>query len=634
MNVLLSKKIFLLILISNLKETLMQKKQILTFLLFNTIIYAQVTLEDIIVNSSNKTPQQIKNSTANISVITAQEIEENGYTSVAEALSHQAGISFSRNGGRGTVTTLFLRGMKTEKILLLLDGVSLNNPSSTDGQAFFEHISIDNIEQIEIIKGGASAIWGADASAGVINIITKQAKEGIHANALLSYGSFKTKKASASLSYKKNNFDTILSALKFKNEGFSATLPRDSEADGYENTSINVKLGYSFLEQHTLHLNANYIDANTQYDGAFSELKADDNFANINTEQKDLSLNYVFNSTYYTSRLKLIHNTSDRVDLSNSSFGEAQIKYEATQQEIEWINQYTYENSHIIIGVNAKKMEGRYQFNETNATTNDFDDKGIFLTLNHTFEDFTGGKTLIEGAIRQDFFSNFDNQTSYKLGAKHFYKRIQGLSTSINTYKSTDAPNSYQLANQLNNTLLHPDTTKGFDVGMAYKSFSFNYFYTQIDKKLGYFSDNVNFVYGYINNTGKETTKGFEIDLSHTFETLSLIASTNYTHLIKYKSQEGNRLDKRAKDTINASINYYFRERFTFGIDAQYVGDRIEFGKSTGNYTLWNSNISINILKDLAISLHTKNIFDKKYETTSGYSTASRAFYANLNYHF
>ncbi|MGC9351574.1 MAG: TonB-dependent receptor, partial [Sulfurovum sp.] len=145
-----------------------------------TIAVNAAELEPITIVSANKSAQSIENTTSNVSVITAEEIEANGYQTVAEALSSVAGITFSQSGGMGTQTSLFLRGMKTEKILVLLDGISLNNPSSTDGQAFFEHISLDNIEQIEVIKGGTSSIWGADASAGVINIITKKAPEGVH----------------------------------------------------------------------------------------------------------------------------------------------------------------------------------------------------------------------------------------------------------------------------------------------------------------------------------------------------------------------------------------------------------------------------------------------------------------------
>ena len=73
----------------------------------------------------------------------------------------------------------FLRGMDSSKTLVLIDGIRLNDTTSING-ADFEHFMINDIERIEVIKGAQSSIWGADASAGVVNIITKSAKDGTH----------------------------------------------------------------------------------------------------------------------------------------------------------------------------------------------------------------------------------------------------------------------------------------------------------------------------------------------------------------------------------------------------------------------------------------------------------------------
>jgi len=319
-------------------------------LLLTTNTFAEETLEDITIVSANKTSQSIKNTTSNVTVITAEDIEENGYQTVAEAISHTAGISITNNGGLGKVTSIFLRGMKTEKILVLLDGVTLNNPSSTDGQAFFEHITLDNIEQIEIIKGGASSIWGTDASAGVINIITKKAKNGTHGNMNISYGSHATKKASTSVSYKNNDFDAVLSASKLKSDGFSAKAPYNDEKDGYKNTSANIKLAYHLNKNNTLSLNYNYIDAFTEYDNFFG---SNDATSNSDTAQKDISFNYIFSLQNYHSRFTYTQSKYTRLEGSGNI-------YNAKTKEFIWINKYKYNNSNIILGLESKKTEGDF----------------------------------------------------------------------------------------------------------------------------------------------------------------------------------------------------------------------------------------------------------------------------------
>ncbi len=599
-------------------------------LLLTTHTHADETLEPITIVSATKTTQSIQNTTSNVTVITSEDIEENGYQSVAEAISHVPGISITNNGGLGKVTSIFLRGMKTEKILVLLDGVTLNNPSSTDGQAFFEHISLDNIDQIEIIKGGASSIWGADASAGVINIITKEAKDGVHGNAAITYGSYNTKKITSSLSYKKESFDAVISASKLKSEGFSATQPRDSEADGYENTSANIKLGYNFNTNHRFTLNYNYIDANTQYDGQFSTLASNDPVANIDMKQKDLALNYLYTQGNYTSNLKFTQSKSDRLDTSDSAWGDALVQYNAKQKETSWINNYTYNDTNIILGLESKKTEGEYQFNTFTPTTNTFRNKAVFLSLNHEFNGFSGGKTLLEGSIRKDFFDTFENQLSYKIGLKHFHTNIDNLITSANYYKATDAPNSYQVANALDGRILTPDTTKGFDISANYKDIGITYFSNVITNKLAYDFTS----YGYVNNTGEEKASGMEISASHTFTAINMIATSNYTHLFNYKDENDQNLDKRAKDTLNVSLDKYTDNNTHYGIDVQYIGDREEFGQSTGNYTLWNLNFGAKMMNDIDVSIHARNIFDKEYESTYGYATEGQSLYAKVKYSF
>ncbi|MBD3831298.1 MAG: TonB-dependent receptor, partial [Arcobacter sp.] len=145
---------------------------------------------EIEVTTTNKTKQKVSKTTSNISVVTSEEIRQNGYTSVVEALSGTLGINISQNGAIGQKSSFFLRGMDSGKILVLVDGMRLNDPSTTNNTAMIEFLPISNVEQIEIIRGGNSSVWGANASAGVINIITKEAlKNGVSGSVGINGGS-------------------------------------------------------------------------------------------------------------------------------------------------------------------------------------------------------------------------------------------------------------------------------------------------------------------------------------------------------------------------------------------------------------------------------------------------------------
>jgi vitamin B12 transporter len=610
-------------------KTTIKLSMIASLLLVNSI-NAEEVLGPILVVSANKTEQSIENTTSNVSVITAEDIEENGYQTVAEALSHVAGITFSQSGGMGTQTSLFMRGMKTEKILVLLDGVTLNNPSSTDGQAFFEHISLDDVEQIEVIKGGTSSIWGADASAGVINIITKKAKEGVHGNIGIMYGSYDTKKVTSSFSYKKDGFDALVNLSKIDTEGFSAKAPRSAEDDAYKNTSALLKLGYDLNENNRVTLIYNDIDANTEYDGSYSTLGAEDPVANIDMQQQDLALNYFYTSDSYTSHLKLAQSKSKRLDTSDSAFGDAFVKYNAEQKVLSWINSYQLGRTNLVVGMELHKTQGYYQFNTYTPIENSFHDKAMFLSVNHELSGLTGGKTILEGSIRKDFFDAFEDKVSYKAGLKHFHENIDGLTSSMNFYKSTDAPNSYQVANVVFGETLTPDTTNGYDITLQYKDISVTYFSNVIDNKIAYdFSS-----WGYINNTGKEKMKGIEVQGSYSFDNANIMISTNYTHLFKYVDESGLNLDKRAKDTLNVNVDKYLSNNSHIGINMQYIGDREEFGQSTGNYSLWNFNYSRELSDSMKLSINVKNLFDKEYQSVYGYASEGRSAYARVTYSF
>src|SRR5574344_270989 len=228
--------------------------------LIATNLYSQQTssLDEITISSATKSEEKLKNVTANVDVITAEDIESRKFKTVIEALNSLSGVSISSNGGIGQTSSVYLRGMDSKRTLVLIDGIRYNDPSGFGG-ANFEHLMINDIERIEVIKGAQSSIWGADASAGVINIITKSSQDGTHGNATIEYGRYNSKIARANISHKNENFDAKLGVTRVDTDGFSAIAPKSSEAkkyekDGYENTTIDLKLGYNFDDSNRVSL--------------------------------------------------------------------------------------------------------------------------------------------------------------------------------------------------------------------------------------------------------------------------------------------------------------------------------------------------------------------------------------------
>ena len=170
--------------------------------------------------------QSIKDVTSSIEVITSEEIEERQFTDLTQALNSVAGISFTSNGGLGQTSFVRINGAHYSNVLVLIDGIRYND--ITNGSAFPQNILITDIKQIEIIKGAQSGIWGADASAGVINIITKDSEDGFHGTINTEYGSYNTKKYGASVSFKEDNYYAKLNAQRVISRWFFCTSSKRS----------------------------------------------------------------------------------------------------------------------------------------------------------------------------------------------------------------------------------------------------------------------------------------------------------------------------------------------------------------------------------------------------------------------
>jgi vitamin B12 transporter len=148
-------------------------------------VYANLNEAKITISSATKSEQSIQDVTSNVEVITGAELQSKNITTLTQALNLVSGIDYTSNGGIGKVTTINLRGMGNPRVLVLIDGQSMQDPSSTSG-AMMEHIMINDIDRIEVIKGAQSGIWGANAAAGVINVITKNYKDGLHGQLMIS----------------------------------------------------------------------------------------------------------------------------------------------------------------------------------------------------------------------------------------------------------------------------------------------------------------------------------------------------------------------------------------------------------------------------------------------------------------
>ncbi|WP_321276289.1 TonB-dependent receptor plug domain-containing protein [Thiomicrorhabdus indica] len=590
----------------------------ITTALFTTTSLANTQLNDIVV-SANKTEQSIKQITSNINVITAEDIEAKHYTTLTQVLNTVPGISFTSNGGLGKITSLYLRGFDSKRTLVVIDGIRYNDPSSSSG-APFEHIMLADIERIEVIKGPQSGIWGADASAGVINIITKTAKNGFAGNANVESGSYNTQKASGTIKYGSKAFDVSLSVSNIDSDGYTAYSPAfdvidQYEEDGYRNTTVNAKLGVNLTDKDRIQIIHNEVNSSTDLD-SYQAPDSDTTYGD--NEYKQSKIEYTHQAP--TFDLSLSHQRS----LSNSEYGSPSYSDPSTLSVSEYDGQVNETQGIINWQYSPQQMLSAgasiTQFEHKNTIDKDYSSKSVFMNHSHSF-----GKTVFNESIRHDNYDEFNNKTTYKLGVKHPVS--DDLTLSANYGTAYNVPTLSQLYHpSWGNADIQAETTKGWDISAQYQSVSVTYFNNKITDMIDY--DYSTYTYGNLKGTTR--IKGVETEWKHSFSDVDL--ALNHTRLWT-EDPQGEELARRPKDQIGFDMTWFASSQWGINLNGQYIGERSE-SNATDYYALFNSVINYQANSQTQIHLKIDNLFDKYYQVVDGYATAERSAYLGLNYQF
>jgi vitamin B12 transporter len=621
----------------------MKKRTLSLALLASLPLFASsVELEQITISTATKAPQTIANLTANVDIITADEIKEHGFTTIADVLKTHAGFAITNNGGLGKNTSIMLRGFNTKRVLVLVDGVRYNDPTSLSG-AQFPHILLENIEQIEIVKGAQSGIWGADASAGVINIITKKpTNDGISASLYAEYGSYNRLKYGLNSGYKTTAYDLTLNLERLTSDGFSAKVPTgaevdDFEDDSYENSTANLKVGINISKQDRVEAFFDYIDSETNYDGY------DKNATKAANDTQSLAtLTQQFYGVSYArsegeNRTKIYYNRSDFQRVNRSAYGDSPFDGSVDEAGLNTILHYM-KDATLTAGIDYKKflhtLNVSTDYTVKNYVDKEYTNTGIFLSNSNTFNGISAGKTIFSQAMRYDDFDSFDNKFTYKIGLKHYHKHIEDFWTSFNYATAYNVPSNYQLfAPNYGNTNLKPEETKGFDITANYKGFGVTYFQNEISDMIDYVMvDPATYAGGYFNLEGTTTLKGVEVTYAGSIEPADLAYNFNYTYL-NTEDNKGKALKRRPKNSANLSLDYYGIANTHLGSVISYVGEREEsFKPDYDAYTLVDVSADYEVNPALTLYANITNALDESYENIYGYATAQRAFYAGFRY--
>ncbi len=619
--------------------------------LLSTAAHAQDTarvLNDVVVTAT-RSPKKLSEIGRVVTVITAEQINKSTGKTLPQLLNSVSGITFSgANNAPGISSSVFLRGASTGNTLILVDGFAVNNSSSIDGSYDLNAFPLDQIERIEILKGSGSTLYGSDAVAGVINIITKHPKQqGLKANLQASGGTYNTFNESASLNGRIRNTGIAVNLSNTDSKGFAAATDTTGNGnfkkDGFHQRSASVNLTQQVSDRFTLNGNLQtsynkgnlpagaftddkgYTYANTFiFGGVGGKLKLDQGDLRFNVSQNSVKNNYNdpagpsnFNSASYQKNtgnitnfdVLLNYNINKYLDITS---GESFRYYGSTQRS-------TYDT--------LKNLR-----NSINSIyTSLFFKAGIFhMEL--------GGRYNLDSK----YGTNFTYTVNPSLCLADQFKVFGTIASAFKT------PSLYQLFSQYGNTNLKPETTTsyeaGFDWELVKNTLSFNtVFYKYDTKDVIYFKNLNNPPYGVYENGAFQKDKGFENELKLNIDKLTASAYAAYVtgKQTDVVGKETANLFRRPKNTYGASVAYQFIKSLSVGLDYKYTSDRsdIKFNPDFStivvnlkHYNLVDAHLQYDANKQITLFADLKNLFDAKYIDWVGYNTRGFNFMAGIKY--
>lgn len=203
---------------------------------------------------------------SSVTVLRGEDLRRKQYRLVVDALREVPGLDVKRNGGPGSNTSIFIRGADSDHTLVLVDGIEINDPSAPSRVPFLSHLTTDEVERIEILRGPQSGVWGSDAIGGVVHVITRHGEGPLRATAWGEGGSYSTGRGGLRLSGSNGSIRYLASASYADTESFSAREGGD-EHDPYRNATGIVRLDWAPTSDLDLGLLVRHTDARIDFDG-------------------------------------------------------------------------------------------------------------------------------------------------------------------------------------------------------------------------------------------------------------------------------------------------------------------------------------------------------------------------------
>ena len=627
-----------------------------------------------VVVTANRSPTPTAQVGQSLTLLTTSQIRLDQETNVADILARTPGISFTRNGGPGEPTSLFIRGADSDQTVTLIDGVKVNNPADPGTGYDFANLITGDIARIEVLRGPQSTLYGSEAIGGVVNIITAGPTKPLQGDLQAEGGSYGTAYVSGGLGGKEDRFDWRLGAYYNTTTGVSAFDKAfgGREPDGYHSQGYSGRLRVDLTADLQFDERAYYTRNRSAFDGfdTSNGRFGDDAEYGTTTQVVDYT---GFNLSLFDGRLKnrlaFEYSAVDR-DLQDpgqpAQYDPAFYAADTTTTFLAKGRTTTLEyEGAFAIAPGYQAVFGAQSQRSTMSAWDpafDFGPAKAHAVINSGYGQFSGevipGLTLT-GGVRYDSHTTYGGRVTGQASAA--WKLNDGNTVLRASFgQGFKAPSLYQLYSPYGNLALKPEAANGWDMSAEQ-----HFLDGRIVVQATYFgrstSNLIDFIScfdasgdestaglcathqiggGYYDNVAKTEAQGVELQADWQ-ATDRFNLSANYTYDdVEDRSAgatRGNQLARRPKNTANLAAGYLWPIKLRTDVAVRYAGDSyndLAHAVRLKSYTLLDLRVSYPLRDHVELYGRIENLTDQRYETIYRYGTLGRAAYGGVRLSF
>ncbi|MHB8843405.1 MAG: TonB-dependent receptor domain-containing protein [Nitrospirota bacterium] len=574
---------------------------------------ADVRLEEVVV-TADRVQSATGETTSSVVVITREQIEKMNVSFAADVLRNVADLNHVQNGGAGQTAAVFMRGGDSTHTQVMIDGVKIK--STTAGMFDFAGLTSEDIERIEIVKGPQSTLYGSEAMAGVINIITKKGKGSLKTEVVFEAGSFGTRKPAASVSGGNDNMDYRISGSYLTTEGISAAAD-GSEKDGYRNSTVSGRIGVSPSEHFALELIGRYNRDRADLDGFdFFTKRATDDLNYV--QYGDHSMIAAKGKTYFGIWEQVLTVSTIRDAIRSRDPDTFYNNYDIVSgmDSIDWQNNIKFSDTYLLtVGLENRKEKGE---NTGNFST-DLHNRAVYLNARLKIDE---GRLIVNAGLRDDDHDLSGFKSTYRTGILY---TINDFSFKFKGNYGTGfrAPSFNELFYPFyGDPSLKPEESTawdlGFEKGIAKDKILLSVTYFDQQYKNLIQTDPNTFTAA---NIAQASIRGIETSISFKAAD-SVTVKVGQTHLDTEDKETGKPLSRRPKDKFTLAAGYT-STKMSLLISYAFVGQRYDssVGRNLSSYNLVGLSGNYSLSKWLAVFARIDNVFNTNYEEAGSYGT-------------